>query len=94
MSQCKGVVSARYHGLIHAIKANTPVLAVGWAKKYNNIMSLLNCKHLLIDISADNLDELCDKAISEFLPALDKLRKENSEVFSEICSNNIIKKYL
>ncbi len=78
--QLEGVVSARYHGLVHALKCNKPVFSLGWANKYHELMSLydLNELHISIesspsqiniqnklDIFTDQMDLLADKIKSK-----------------------------
>ena len=52
-----GVVTARYHGAVHALKAGKPVFVFGWAEKYKALMSLFDLGEDIFDIS-QNADKL------------------------------------
>ena len=52
-----GVVTARYHGAVHALKAGKPVFVLGWAEKYKALMSLFDLGEDIFDIS-QNADKL------------------------------------
>ncbi|MCW3787146.1 polysaccharide pyruvyl transferase family protein [Plebeiibacterium sediminum] len=56
----KAVVTARYHGLIHALKLSKPCLVIGWANKYKHVMKSFHMDEYQFDIR--NIDESKMKA--------------------------------
>ncbi len=69
ISECEGVVSSRYHGLISALSQGVPVLAVGWSHKYRELMSDYNILEGFIkDISNEQ----------HYLPYLELLGEKRS----------------
>ncbi|TAJ11179.1 polysaccharide pyruvyl transferase family protein [Marinilabiliaceae bacterium JC017] len=92
--QFNAVVSARYHGLIHALKCNTPIFSLGWAVKYKHLMSLYNMEeyHLSVEetINASSIQE----KLSNFLNNIDSLPDKIKVKNQEIINNSIFNKYL
>lgn len=89
------VVASRYHSIVHAYKENVPVIALGWAVKYKELLSLVQQGQYLlkIDNSDITIHDKIDKIISNY--------KEDSKVIKEcmslIQSNNCflaIKEYV
>lgn len=60
------VVASRYHSIVHAYKENVPVIALGWAVKYKELLSLVEQNEYLlkIDDSTDVIHDKIDKIIA------------------------------
>lgn len=56
LAQAKGVVGSRFHALVSALSAGTPVIAIGWSHKYGELMADYGQSHL--NLSADDRDTL------------------------------------
>lgn len=39
IKQFKFIIASRYHSIVHAYKSNVPVVAIGWAEKYRELLS-------------------------------------------------------
>lgn len=77
------VVSARYHGVVYALKAHKPVLTIGWANKYNDLMSKFGLNEYLIDLRFDVDLKSVEKKI--------KLLNSNSNIFEPIITSTLTK---
>lgn len=92
------VISGRYHGAVHAIKAQRPVIIIGWAEKYRHLADMFTIMPWFIDISRE-VSTLSSKQIVSSLIEREKeirsslyesLRKLNNEsVWSMIKLPNI-----
>ncbi len=47
------VIGSRYHGIVHALKQGVPVISVGWAAKYRELMELFDQQKYDLDIRND-----------------------------------------
>ena len=52
------VVASRYHSIVHAFKAHTPAIAIGWAVKYKELLSALRQERYLLNIT-DTDEKVC-----------------------------------
>ncbi len=51
------VISSRYHGLIAALSCGIPVLAIGWAKKYRELLSIFGLERYELDNNSLNVQD-------------------------------------
>lgn len=51
LAQMSGVITARYHGLVHAIKLGKPCFVLGWATKYQALIDAIAQQDYYIDLS-------------------------------------------
>jgi len=56
LAQARGVVGSRFHALVSALSAGTPVIAMGWSHKYGELMADYGQSRL--NLSADDRDTL------------------------------------
>ncbi len=47
------VICSRYHGIVHTIKEGVPVISLGWAVKYAELMELFDEQKYVLDIRSD-----------------------------------------
>lgn len=57
------VIASRYHSIIHALKNSIPCIALGWAIKYKELLSLVGQKDCVLDVR----DELTKRELYEVL---------------------------
>ncbi len=74
----KAVITARYHGLIHALKLSKPTFVIGWANKYKYVMKSFQLEQYQFDIV--NID------MNTLLESLAKMIKEKDEISKHISS--------
>ncbi len=59
IAKMSGVITARYHGLVHAIKAGKPSFVIGWATKYRSLLEAIDQQEYYLDLSVTtNTDKL------------------------------------
>lgn len=51
LAEMTGVITARYHGLVHALKAGKPCLVIGWAHKYEALLRTMELQEYYADCS-------------------------------------------
>ncbi len=83
------VVSARYHGAIHALKYRKPVLIIGWAEKYRYLAKAFGIEETLIDLQNESLDNIDVKSFVEVIVSNRELFLGRiSEKMEEVLRNN------
>lgn len=50
------IITGRYHSIVHAYKNGIPVIAVGWATKYKELLANFSQEKYLLDIRAEQCD--------------------------------------
>lgn len=71
------VVASRYHSIVHAYRKSVPVIALGWAEKYQELLSSFGQDLYLFDVRK-NPD------IDKFINAIDDMIKNHKKNVSEI----------
>lgn len=87
VKSCAFVVAARYHSIVHAYKECIPAIAMGWAVKYNELLSSLKQDQYVINVKEfraedainmiDNMDNNHLKERNAIKIILDEIQKEN-----------------
>jgi colanic acid/amylovoran biosynthesis protein len=93
------VIAARYHAMVHAYKSAVPVLALGWAVKYEGLLRIFGQERYLVEVrngvdiaSVEGiLRELLarrDEEAAKIAKCLDSLRQET--IFGDlgVCASN------
>lgn len=92
------VISGRYHGAIHTIRACRPVMIIGWADKYRHLADMFRIMPWFIDISREASTHNSKQIVSSLIEKekeirsslYESLRKLNNEsVWSMIKLPNI-----
>ncbi len=89
----KAVITARYHGLIHALKLSKPCLVIGWANKYSHVMNSFNLADYQFDIRNFNESEII-KSINRLIEKKQEISMQISEKLKEIKSTDIFNNIL
>jgi colanic acid/amylovoran biosynthesis protein len=87
------LIGSRYHSLVYALSAGVPVVAVGWAHKYAELLRLFGLERFTIEYTELG-DDLLQKVLREAWPArensrgqiracLPSIQEQVTEVFSE-----------
>jgi polysaccharide pyruvyl transferase WcaK-like protein len=94
------LIASRFHSIVHAYKNNVPCIALGWATKYHELLSIFNQEEYIFDVR-ENIDSVkVEKAIDKLLTyhntesqkILSILKKvQNYNVFDEIKGEKLIK---
>jgi coenzyme F420-reducing hydrogenase beta subunit/polysaccharide pyruvyl transferase WcaK-like protein len=82
ISQFNFIVTSRYHSIVHAFKNGIPVLAIGWATKYFELMKDFNQLDYIFD-TRKNLEK------TKLLYSLEKLFK-NYNTESQIIKSKLV----
>lgn len=89
ISKARFVVSARYHGAVHALICKKPLLMIGWAGKYRYLAQLFGISAHLIDLQHRRIE---DYDMSSFVEGLvyekENLTESISTRLQEIRLNN------
>ncbi len=67
------IIGSRYHAIVHALKNGVPCIALGWAEKYVELLSIFGQEEFVFDISAD-IDE------KRILNAIEKIDRDYKEL--------------
>lgn len=76
ISKMDFLVASRYHSVVHAYKNNVPVLCIGWAVKYRELLSFFSQERYFFDVN----EGLESSKIIQALKNLFKQSKEESSV--------------
>jgi len=82
-------VISRYHALVHSYKVFLPCFVIGWAEKYNSVMSLFEQERFYIDLS-----DMCDeedyiRLLDRYIESRDELQRMIKKGLPEIQSTDI-----
>lgn len=58
ISNAEMVVSARYHGAVHALICHKPLLIIGWAGKYRHLVQLFDLRNHLMDLQHQEIEDI------------------------------------
>ena len=53
VQQMDYIIGSRYHGIVHALKNSVPAIVLGWATKYQVLLSMFNQERFLFDVRGD-----------------------------------------
>ncbi|MBO4904700.1 MAG: polysaccharide pyruvyl transferase family protein [Lachnospiraceae bacterium] len=70
------VICSRYHGIVHSIKNGVPVISLGWAVKYDELMSLFDQQQYNLDVRND--EDM--SRVTEVLKDMEINYRDNSSV--------------
>lgn len=83
------IVAARYHSIVHAYKECTPVIAIGWAVKYKELLEEFSQEDYLIDASiGDKAIGLLEAAVMQMSKAHKAESAKIGEHLKEVQSKN------
>ncbi len=84
ISRMKGVVTARYHGLVHALRAGKPSMAIGWATKYSSLLDAVDQLDYYYDLSlnkeVENIYKILDNWLENGLNNSDTIIQKVKEI--------------
>ena len=69
------LVASRFHSIVHAYKNGIPCIALGWAEKYRQLLTIFHQEQYLFDVR-NNPDS---KSICDAIQRLDTHRNEEAE---------------
>ena len=58
ISNAQMVVSARYHGAVHALICCKPLIIIGWAGKYRHLVQLFDLRNNLMDLQHQKIEDI------------------------------------
>lgn len=84
------IVASRYHSIVHAVKQGVPAIAIGWAAKYQELLSQLDQGEYVLDarngLQDDTLLDLVRKMAHNFVEESEKIKAK----VSILQQNNIL----
>lgn len=94
LSKMTGVITARYHGLVHAIKAGKPSFVVGWATKYGALLEAIDQAQYYIDLSLTTDISTLPKSYGEWLKTGINDGEKIKQKVEKIQSESVLMDYL
>lgn len=82
------IIGSRYHSIIHAYKNSVPALALGWAKKYHELLADFDQSQYMFDVREDIKPELILAAIDHLSGCYSDESKKIQKKISEFQQNN------
>lgn len=73
------IIASRYHSIIHALKNSVPCIALGWAIKYKELLSLVGQSDCVLDVR----DELTKQDLYEVLSLMENEYVTRSKLIQE-----------
>ena len=73
------IIASRYHAIVHALKNCVPCIAVGWATKYHELLTLFDLQEYVFDVR----DEVGENDFQESIA--------NMNATYKVCANRIRK---
>lgn len=73
------LIASRYHSIIHALKNDIPCIAMGWATKYVDLLSLFEQKDCILDVRTN----ITDEQIIMVLMHMEENFKERRQIIKE-----------
>ena len=70
------VVASRFHALVHAFKNKVPCIALGWARKYHDLMKQFGQEQYMLDVRQSISNEMLDTMIYSMI----RNRKNNTQI--------------
>jgi polysaccharide pyruvyl transferase WcaK-like protein len=83
ISQCRFVISSRFHGLVSSLSSGVPAVAIGWSHKYQALMEDFGVKHLLANVDFSEVRVLIDSNLIS-----PDVRAEISRILSKKSDSN------
>ncbi len=88
--QSSMVISARYHGLIHALKQKKPCMVIGWAHKYEHVMKSFSLEAYYSDVR-DLSDEKASRIALKMQTEIENIQGRISSKLDDVQSLNLFK---
>lgn len=84
-------VASRYHGVVHAYKAATPCVVIGWAEKYYELARLCGQEKYIIDLADYDNNVLIEK-ISNMNNSFEQEKNIIKKKYTKIINKNTLYK--
>lgn len=85
------LVASRYHSIVHAYKNFVPVIAIGWAGKYAELLSDFEQSDYLFDIRGEIDNERLDEGIKKILKDHKTEKLKIRSILRTIDSENVFR---
>lgn len=87
------VICSRYHGIVHTLKEEVPVISLGWAVKYAELMELFDQQKYELDIRNDadmkNVPEVLEEMETHYAVEHEKIAGRLAEYQNGSCFDMI-----
>lgn len=83
------LIASRFHSIVHAYKTGVPCIALGWATKYNELLSTFKQEKYIFDVR-NNIDmKNVENAVDSMLLNYQNESKGISEVLDKLQTTNV-----
>ncbi|MDO3411683.1 polysaccharide pyruvyl transferase family protein [Saccharibacillus sp. CPCC 101409] len=90
LNQFQFIIASRYHSIIHAYKNGIPVLALGWATKYQELLGRFGQKEYMFDVrDLSHVERDIESKIDRMIEHRGAESGKISDVLAEIQSRTI-----
>ena len=83
------VIGSRYHSLVHAYKNSIPCIALGWAQKYQSLLTKFGQTEYWLDVREALTEQAVEKAIKAMTINREKEIKRISDVLLSVQAENV-----
>ncbi len=83
------VIASRFHSIVHAYKNGIPCIALGWAAKYRELLSLFGQEKYMFDVRGDVDADSIASAVSEMESSAKRESEKILEILKEVQKENV-----
>ena len=89
MKQFEFVIGSRYHSLVHAYKNSIPCIALGWAQKYQSLLTKFGQTEYWLDVRDAITEQDVEKAIKAMTVNRGKEIKRIADILHSVQAENV-----
>ena len=89
-SRLSFLIASRFHSIVHAFRAGVPCIALGWAEKYAELLSIVGYPELMFDVtdSALNIADI-EQGVAYLIKYGDEVSRKISAAVSKVQKDNV-----
>lgn len=89
ISKCGFVICCRYHSAVHSYRNSVPIIVIGWASKYIELMKLMDQQGYYLDARAEITAGQIIEKIEQMLKAVSIERRSISQALAALDKENV-----
>jgi len=88
MGKFEFIISSRFHAIIHAYKMNIPAIAIGWERKYFDLLQMFGQEQFSFNIRENMNEKDVIHAIEKMENGMEQIKMQISEILPKIQKDN------